>query len=223
MLDYVREKILPYLAQAAVGLTPGDIWTLRSYLHALHHYAAQGQLSAETTQHINNALSTTGGLWQLLSENELTATDLKDYTRVRTLSAEAEGLANLEELISGEDTLRDVIINAVVFMLNWRSNSIWIDSAKRTRKAMTQNYALEIQDAIWAFIKESASGSDALDLQRAESIRERTERLLRLITGGELPIEGQVALLIQIYLMLLRLQVGRLIIGLEEIARQDEA
>ena len=53
---------------------------------------------------------------------------------MRTFSAEAEGITNIEELLSGEDSLRDVLINSVAFMLNWKANTIWVDpSAKRAR------------------------------------------------------------------------------------------
>jgi hypothetical protein len=215
LIDYLRQHILPSIARESEGLTTEDLWNLRSRLHALHHYCMQAGLPGEASAYINDLLSTTAGLWGLVSENEITAIDLKDYTRVRTLSAEAEGLSNLEELISGEDTLRDVIINSIVFMLNWKSNTIWIDSAKRSRTAMTRNYALELQDRIWQFINESAQPASEINLERANQIRERADRLMRLIQDGGLTTEAQVALLLQIYMMLLRLQLGKLIVYLE--------
>ena len=217
IIDYLRQHILPHVAQLAAELTSEALWDLRSQLHALHHYCIQSGLSEELPRHIDGMLSTSAGLWKLISENDLTSTDLKDYSRVRTLSAEAEGLTNLEELISGEDTLRDVIINSIAFMLNWKSNTIWIDSAKRTRDAMTKNYTLEIQDRIWQFIKESAHNTGEMNLERANQIRQRADGITRLIGEGNLTTEAQIGLLIQIYTMLLRLQLGKLIIRLEEI------
>ena len=142
-------------------------------------------------------------------------TNLKDFKRVRTFSAEAEGITNLEELISGEDTLRDVVINSIAFMLNWKANTIWVDSAKKARTAMAKNYMLEIQDRIWQFIKESTPETEEDDLEKAEQVRERADKLLAVIYASDLPTEAQVTLLMQIYTLLLRLQLGQLILQLE--------
>jgi hypothetical protein len=134
---------------------------------------------------------------------------------VRTFSAEAEGITNIEELLSGEDNLRDVLINSAAFMLNWKANTIWVDSAKRARTAMAKNYMLEIQDRIWQFIKESTPETVDDDLDKATQVRERADELLAVIRASDLPTEGQVTLLMQIYTLLLRLQMGQLIIQLE--------
>lgn len=160
-------------------------------------------------------LSTSADFWHLIADNELMLKNLKEYTRVRTFSAEAEGITNIEELLSGEDSLRDVLINSAAFMLNWKANTIWVDSAKRARTAMAKNYLLEIQDRIWQFIKESTPETTEDDLDKAAQVRERADELLTVIDTSDLPTEGQVTLLMQIYMLLLRLQLGRLIIQLE--------
>ena len=140
---------------------------------------------------------------------------------MRTFSAEAEGITNIEELLSGEDSLRDVLINSVAFMLNWKANTIWVDSAKRARTAMAKNYMLEIQDRIWQFIKESTTETEEDDLEKAEQVRERADRLLAVIHASDLPTEAQVTLLMQIYTLLLRLQLGQLILQLETLQEQE--
>ena len=216
-IDYIRQNILPSVARQVELQTAEDIWESRSQLHALQHYCMQTQLPDELSIHVEVMLSTSKGLWNLITENEDTLVNLKDYTNVRKLSAKAEGLTNLEELISGEDTLRDVIINSIAFMLNWKSNTIWIDSAQKTRRAMTRNYMLELQDRIWQFIKESFHNTDEVDLMRANQVRQRVDGLIGLIRAGNPTIEAQVMLLMQIYGMLLRLQLGKLIIHLEEV------
>jgi len=170
---------------------------------------------------VETLLSTSSDLWHLIAENELMLKNLKEYTRVRTFSAEAEGITNIEELLSGEDTLRDVLINSVAFMLNWKANTIWVDSAKRARTAMAKNYMLEIQDRIWQFIKESTVGTEDDDLEKAEQVRERADRLLAVIHASDLPTEAQVTLLMQIYTLLLRLQLGQLILQLETLQDQE--
>lgn len=217
IIDYIRQHILPGVARGAELQTPEAVWEFRSQLHALHHYCMRSGLPDDLPALIEGMLSTSEGFWNLLTENEVTVMDLKDYTKVRTLSAGSEGFLELEEWISGEDTVRDVLIYSVAFMLNWKSNTIWIDSAKRTRRAMARNYLLELQDRIWQFIKESARDTGEMDIERANQIRQRADGFMRLIRDGELTTEAQIGLLMQIYILLLRLQLGKLIIRLEEI------
>jgi hypothetical protein len=217
IIDYIRQHILHHVAKPAERQTTENLWELRSQLHALHHYFMRSGQPTDLDAHVESMLTTSSGFWNLLAENRVTLMNLRDYSKVRTLSAEAEGLVNLEELISGEDTLRDVIINGIAFMLNWKSNTLWIDSAKRARRAMTQNYMLEIQDRIWQFVKEGADNTEEIDLERTHQIRQRADDFTRLIQKSTLTVEAQVVLLVQIYSLLLRLQLGKLIVRLEEI------
>lgn len=215
LLNRIRNELLPQIARSPAIQTAENLHQFRSRLHSLHYCCIRTQLPVALRTQIETLLSTSADLWNLITENELTLKNLKDYTRVRTFSAEAEGITNLEELLSGEDSLRDVIINGIAFMLNWKANSIWVDSAKRARTVMTKNYMLEIQDRIWQFIKESPTQTDATDIAQAEQVRERADRFLAIIHASELPTEAHVGLLVQIYVLLLRLQLGQLIIQLE--------
>ena len=220
LLNQIREEVLPSIAHPSELQTTEGLQDLRSRLHSLHYYCIRSQIPDPICDHIETLLSTSSDLWHLIAENELMLKNLKEYTRVRTFSAEAEGITNIEELLSGEDTLRDVLINSVAFMLNWKANTIWVDSAKRARTAMAKNYMLEIQDRIWQFIKESAVETED-DLEKAEQIRERADRLLAVVHASDLPTEAQVTLLMQIYTLLLRLQLGQLILQLETLQDQE--
>ena len=221
LLNQIREELLPYIAYASEIQTPENLQRFRSRLHSLHYCCVRAQIPDTVCNRVEVLLSTSADFWRLIADNELVMTNLKDFTRVRTFSAEAEGITNLEELISGEDTLRDVIINSIAFMLNWKANTIWVDSAKKARTAMTKNYMLEIQDRIWQFIKESTQETEADDLEKAEQVRERADRLLAVIYASDLPTEAQVTLLMQIYTLLLRLQLGQLILQLEALQAGD--
>ena len=216
LLNQIREGVLPSIAHPADLQTTESLQDLRSRLHSLHYYCIRSQIPSPVCDRVEILLSTSSDLWHLIAENELMLKNLKEYTRVRTFSAEAEGITNIEELLSGEDTLRDVLINSVAFMLNWKANTIWVDAAKRARTAMTKNYMLEIQDRIWQFIKESTVETEEDDVsEKAEQVRERADRLLAVVHASDLPTEAQVTLLMQIYTLLLRLQLGQLIIQLE--------
>ena len=217
LLNQIRDELLPQIARGPALQSAENLHRFRSSLHSVHYACIRAQFPLALRTQVETLLATSADLWNLITENELTLKNLKDYTRVRTFSAEAEGLTNLEELISGEDSLRDVMINGIAFMLNWKANSIWVDSAKRARTVMAKNYMLEIQDRIWQFIKESTAQTDEMDIAQAEQVRERADRFLALIHASELPTEAHVGLLMQIYVLLLRLQLGRLIIQLENL------
>ena len=221
LLDQIREELLPHIAYASEIQTTESLQRFRSQLHSLHYYCVRTQISDTVCNRLEVLLSTSADFWHLIADNELMLKNLKEYTRVRTFSAEAEGITNIEELLSGEDSLRDVLINSVAFMLNWKANTIWVNSAKRARTAMAKNYMLEIQDRIWQFIKESTTEAEEDDLEKAEQVRERADRLLAVIHASDLPTEAQVTLLMQIYTLLLRLQLGQLILQLETLQEQE--
>lgn len=221
LLNQIREELLPHIAYASEIQTTESLQRFRSQLHSLHYYCVRIQISDTVCNRLEVLLSTSADFWRLIAENKVLLTNMKDFRRVRTFSAEAEGITNLEELLSGEDTLRDVIINSIAFMLNWKANTIWVDSAKKARTAMAKNYMLEIQDRIWQFIKESTAETEEDDLEKAEQVRERADRLLGVIHASDLPTEAQVTLLMQIYTLLLRLQLGQLILQLETLQAQE--
>lgn len=221
LLNHIRQYLLPQVANRTEDQTSEGLAQFRSQLHSIHNLCIRGQLTDEICRQVEVLLSTSGSFWHLLSENELLLTNLKDFTRVRTFSAEAEGITNLEELLSGEDTLRDVIINSIAFMLNWKANTIWVDSAKKARTAMTKNYMIEIQDRIWQFIKESNTQTEPIDVEQSEQIRERADKFMQLLQVSDFTTEAQVTLLMQIYTMLLRFQLGQLIIKLENLQEND--
>ena len=215
LLNQIREELLPQIARSSEIQTTESLQFFRSQLHSLHYYCVRAQIPDTVCNRLEVLLSTSADFWRLIADNELVLTNLKDFTRVRTFSAEAEGITNLEELLSGEDTLRDVVINSIAFMLNWKANTIWVDSAKKARTAMAKNYMLEIQDRLWQFIKESTPETEEEDWEKAEEVRDRADKLLAVIYASDLPTEAQVTLLMQIYTLLLRLQLGQLILQLE--------
>ncbi len=223
LLTQIRREILPYIANVSRLQTIGGLQDFRSHLHSLHYSCIRVQIPDGVRNRVESLLSTSADFWHLIAENELMLKNLKEYTRVRTFSAEAEGITNIEELLSGEDNFRDVLINSVAFMLKWKANTIWVDSAKRARTAMAKNYMLEIQDRIWQFIKENAPETAENDLEKAAQVREQVDNLLAVIRDSDFPAEAQVTLLMNIYTLLLRLQLGQLIIQLETLQENTAA
>ncbi|MBM3239936.1 hypothetical protein FJZ31_26930 [Candidatus Poribacteria bacterium] len=209
-VSYARRDILASLAREPLELTPGDVWDIRSKLHVLHHYCIKSDISADIEAQIEFALEISANLWQLISESIDNLGDLKDYIKVRTLSVEASLIAEAEEFLSGEDTLRDVILFGISFLFDWKSNTIWVDSAKKTRRIIVRNYLMELQDQLWQFIK-YGSKNGMISLEKARQIGKRADQFLLLISETGLPTDLQVVMLIRLYALLLRLQLDRII------------
>ena len=215
VVSYARRDILASLAREPLEFTPNDVWDIRSKLHVLHHYCIKSDVSEDIEAQIEFALDISANLWRLISESIDNLGNLKDYTKVRTLSAEASLIQEAEEILSGEDTLRDVIIYGISFLFDWKSNTIWVDSAKKGRKIIVRNYLMELQDQLWQFIKDG-SKNGGISLEKARQIGRRADLFLLLISETGLPTDMQVVMLIRLYALLLRLQLDRIIISLEK-------
>ncbi len=222
VMTYIRQDIVASLTHDALTFTPEEVWDIRSRLHVLHHYCLQSETSAHIGEQIEFMLDTSAALWKLLSDNIDILGNLKDYTNVRLLSAEAEVVAEIEEIISGEESLRDILIVGIAFILNWKANTIWVNSARKARKSMIRGYIVELQDQLWEFIKAGSANNGGVSLDRARRIGKRADQFLLLITASGLPDEAQVAILIQIFVILLRLQLGRIIKSLKKQKAMNE-
>jgi hypothetical protein len=220
-ISYARRDILASLAREPLELTPSDVWNIRSKLHVLHHYCIKAEIPVDIESQIDFALEISANLWRLISESIDNLGDLKDYTNVRTLSAESSIVQEAEELLSGEDTLRDVIIFGISFLLDWKSNTIWVDSAKKGRRIIVRNYLMELQDQLWQFIKDGARNG-GISLDKARKIGRRADQFLLLISETGLPTDMQVVILIRLYGLLLRLQLDRIVDGLEKANPNNE-
>jgi len=221
LINFIKNNITKIIVEPALSQTPEIICLFRDRLHVLHHYCLQSSISENIQLQVEEILDTSGIFWRLLSENLANLNNLADYARVRILGAEAEGLTNLEEIISGEDTMRDIMINSVAFYLNWLSNSIWIDSAKKDRVGLVKSYYVELQDKIWKFIKDNTKNQD-LPLERIIKIGKQTELLMRTFNNNSLSSDIQLAFQIQLFVLILRLQTGKLLLDLENLKEESE-
>lgn len=217
VLDFIREKLLFPLATPWFLLTPTVLWRWRHELHVLHHFAS-ASLGETVSSHTGNLLRTSAGLWRLLSDNESTLSEIRDYEWARGLSAASDLAGISEELLSGEDrTLRDVLFDAMMFFLNWKSNTYWVDAGKKSHRVMARSYLLEIQEELWELLRESTNPTE-LTLERARGLGALLNELLNRLGKEEIPPLVQVALLTFLYQWILRLQMGRLLVRMEEMS-----
>jgi hypothetical protein len=219
-LDFIRDKLLLALATPLTDLTAMLVWRWRHDVHVLHHFVtvALGDAASEQTQSL---LTTSAGLWRLLSDNDDALEEIRDYEKARGLSAASDLAGISEEIASGEDeTIRDVLLDAAMFYLNWKSNSFWVDAGKKSRRAMARGYLLEIQEELWEFLQQSSrTNPSELTIERAIRIGASADELVNRLAKDETPTTVQVALLAFLYQWILRLRMGRLLVALEAITQ----
>ena len=217
IIDYIKDDLLKWFLKPIPEVSPEDVWSFRNKLHALHHFAVRSGLPEEIRSQIEAMLQTSASLWHLIFDNLEVLDSVKDYHNVRMLDANAGILSEVEEIISGEETPRDVLIEAIAIYLGWRADTIWIDSAWKEHKASVHNYLLELQDHMWEFFNADASPEGEPSFEKAKSLGRLMDRMAEMILDENIPSTVQVNLLIRLYHLLLRLQIGRLIIQIEGI------
>ena len=216
--SYVHSHIAKEFARQAHDLTPDSLWNLRGKLNVLRYYCRKNPgIPTDIEEQVEFILNMSASFWKMLADNEENLQDIKDITKVRLFDAEASGIAELEEIISGEESLRDIMIWGVSLLLTWQADTLWVNTAKRARIALVRNYLPELQDLLWRFIE--FQNSEELSLEKARKMGARLDKFLLLISSSGLPPDAQVAILIQIYTALFKLQVEKLIESLDGLGK----
>jgi len=214
--SYVRSNIKEELAREAGDFTPEYLWNVRGKLNVLRYYCRKNaEIPASIEKQVEFMLDMSASFWKMLSDNEDNLQDIKDITKVRLLDAESAGIAELEEIISGEESLRDIMVWGVSLLLLWQADTLWVNTAKRERITLVKTYLLELQDLLWRFIE--SQNATELSLEKASQMGRRVDKFLLLISSSELPPNVQVAILMQIYTALFKLQVEKLIESLDRV------
>jgi len=156
-----------------------------------------------------------------LEDNVSTLADLKETHKMRWLSLSSSLLMELEEIMSGEESFRDIIVNSVAIALGWKSDTVWVNMAKEDQRVMSKAHLVRLQDELWQFIGESSRNGSETTLEKAVEIGDKMNLLLQFIAGNDLPVLARVMLLAQVYLLLLRLNIGKILVILE--ANSQEA
>ena len=136
--SYIRSNIEKEFARQAHDLTPESLWHLRSKLNVLRYCCRKNaEIPTNIEEQVEFILKMSASFWKMLADNEENLQDIKDITKVRLLDAEASGIAELEEIISGEESLRDIMIWGVSLLLTWQADTLWVSTAKRGRIALS--------------------------------------------------------------------------------------
>ncbi|MFC1717085.1 hypothetical protein ACFL6S_25705 [Candidatus Poribacteria bacterium] len=219
--DHLKREVLAAVPTEIDQLDSGNVEILRSKLHVLHYYCLQKGIDSDIINRLEAILETSRGFWELLEDNTSTFADLKETHKMRWLSLSSAVLTELEEIMSGEESFRDIIVNSIAIILGWKSDTVWVDMAKEEQRLVSKAHLVRLRDELWKFIGESSRNGSEMTLEKAIDIGEKMNLLLEFIAGDDLPVLARVMLLSQVYILLLRLNIGKILVILEANSEED--
>ena len=213
--NHIRKEILTAVPIRIEHLSTEKVEVLRSKLHILRYYCLRKGVDSGVTDGLEAALETSQAFWELLEDNANTLADLKETHKMRWLDLGSGVLTELEEVMSGEESFRDVVVNSIAILLGWKSDTVWVEMAEEDRRLVSRAHLERLRDELWRFIGESSENAGEATLKRATEIGGKMDALLRAIAGDDMPVALRVLLLSQIYLLLLRLDISKILLTLE--------
>ena len=215
IVNHLKNEVLAAVPTQIDQLNSGSVEALRNKLHALHYYCLQREIDSDITSRLAAILETSRGFWELLEDNTNVFADLKETHKMRWLSLSSAVLTELEEIMSGEESFRDVIVNSIAIILGWKSDTVWVDMAKEDQRLISKAHLVRLRDELWKFIGESSRNGSEMTLVKAVDVGEKMDLLLQFIAGDDLPALARIMLLSQVYILLLRLNIGKVLVILE--------
>ena len=212
--EYIKKEVLTAVPARIDQLSSENVETLRVKLHVLRYYCLQKGLDSDITDRLDAMLETSRGLWELLDDNANAIVDLNETYKMRWLDLGSGVLMELEEVISGEESFRDIVVNSIANLLGWKADTVWVDMAKEDQRLVPKVHMIRLRDELWRFISGSSQNGGEVSLERAAEIGEKMNLLLRSIAGDDMPVVVRVMLLSQIYILLLRLSIGKILVEL---------
>jgi hypothetical protein len=213
--EHVKNEVLTAVPARIDQLSSENVEVLHDKLHVLHYYCLQKGIDSDITNRLEAALETSRGFWDLLEDNANTLADLSETYKMRLLDLGSGVLTELEEIISGEESFRDIMVNSIAILLAWKSDTVWVDMAKEDIRLVPKAHMVRLRDELWQFISESSQNGDELTLAKASEIGSKMNLLLQSVSSNDMPVVMRVMLLSQIYIMLLRLGISRILMTLE--------
>ena len=215
IVNHIKQEVLTAVPAQIDQLSSESVEVFRNKLHVLQYYCLQKGLGSDITDMLEAALKTSWGFWELLEDNANTLADLSETHKMRLLDLGSGVVAEVEEIISGEESFRDIIANSIAILLAWKSDTVWIDMAKEDQRLASRRHLLKLRDELWQFINESSQNGGEITLKKADEIGKKMQLLLGFVAADDMPVVMRIMLLSQVYVLLIRLKISKIIITLE--------
>jgi len=189
------------------ALSSDNIGKLQGRLHILHGYCLSH--NSQKASYIRGMLEISGALEGLLTDNVEALADLGEIRKVRWLGLGSNAIAQLEELLSGEESFQDFIAVCFSTLLSWQSDSLWVKMATRDCEIVVASHLRDLRELIWKVVGELYLKRDGATLEQATIIGDDVQKLLSHIFAADLPAQLHILFLAQIYELLLEYYISR--------------
>lgn len=213
---YVMDVILPAIPSRVGDLNASTIRFLRSRLHSLKHCYQRKGFFTDIVPLVDRMLDISLALWELVHDNAAALADVRDVAKIRRLGLGANLLGQIEEVLSGEETPRDILINSIATFLEWKSDSLWVNMTKTDRSLVVESHLMRLQDTVWQFIDEFVTTDGVTNLATATDLGDRIEGILSMVTTPEVTVQLRIVFVTQVYVLLLHLYTRQLLLSLSE-------
>lgn len=215
IVNHIKQEVLTVLPAKLDQLSSENVESFRNKLRVLHYYCLQKGVGTHITDALEATMETSWGFWEFLEDNEKTLTDLNETYKMRLYDLGSGVISELEEIISGEESFRDVIVNSIAILLGWKADTIWVDMAKEDQRQVPRLHIARLRDELWRFISESSRNGGEMTLSKASEISDKMHLLLKYLASDDMPMVMRIMMLSQIYILLIRLRMGKIIMNLE--------
>lgn len=208
---YIKDDIIAKVPAEIDQLVPDNVDKLINNIYALRYYCSQNSINSGLINRLDDVIDTCQGLWELLDSNTSTFMYLKEMYKIRRLDLFANLIGQYEEITSGEETLRDFVLESIATFLGWKSDTIWVDVAKIDHYAPIKNHIRKLRVELWKLLDDMPKSGDQIDLVRAVEIGEKMDYLLNFVISDQTQPVAQTLFLSTIYVLLIRLKLDRTI------------
>lgn len=213
-VDYIKKQILIKIPANIEEFNTENVDSLINNLYVLRYYCLKNGFNIKVTDRIDKLIETGQGLWELLDANTNAFNYIKEMHKVRGFDLASSLIGQYEEITSGEESLRDALLESIATYLGWKSDTIWVNMANLDHFATSRTHVRRIRDEFWQIINDSENG-DPVSIQKASEINEKMSLLLQLMVSDEFPAVGRILLISNIYTLLLRLGLDKTIVNME--------
>jgi hypothetical protein len=218
VIDYLEKEILTRIPTEIDQLDYRNIEELYGKIHILRYYCLKKDFGSDIADRFDTMLEISRTLWDFLRDNIETLMSMKAARRTlyADLSAQLLGLQAVLSGESGKEAFNDLILTSISVFLGWKGDVIWVDTAKDELETVSKAYLISLRDELWRFIDAIIPSDNELTLEKVADIGEKMELLLQFISSDDMPVSGRFVFISQIYVLLLRLNIIKIIVSINE-------
>lgn len=209
------QTLEPSILLTLQGLDRDEVFRRLNILNLAHHLAI-----SEGPEKLNDILGlpegdiliarldslihTAASFHGFLEENRIALKEMMSNISALVFGRLSHAVGMFEDYISGEDCLRDTLINLVAFALSAMSERSYISSAEFGQRGVLRDHALSLYMDIYSYLKETRRTGTS---EEAREISELMGRLHEVLRGAVLDQHG-LLLFTGMYLALYNLRAG---------------